>query len=231
MKVLINIDVASDFERATGIECVPLLPYKNLDTPVASHADMLFCILDKTVFCYEEYVSNTKIEEILKNSGYCVVYIDKKCEKQYPNDVYLNVLVMGKNIFCNKNYVAKEILDYATENGYEVTNVKQGYSACSTLVIDDNNAITSDLGIAKAINSCGKRALLVSNEGIDLPGYNCGFFGGASIVLGKSVYFWGDITLISSYKATYDFISSCGYNIIQFSTKRVCDFGGGKIIF
>ncbi len=230
MKALINIDIADEFEAKTGIMSIPLPPYHKLDKPVSSHADMLFCILKNTVFCYEDYVKDNNILEVLKSSGYNVTFVTAVCEKEYPCDVALNVLVMGKTIFCNIKYVAKEIFEYAKANGYLVINVNQGYSACSTLVIDEFNAITSDPSVYKAINEIGKNVLLISNSEIELKGYSCGFIGGATGVLGNKVYLFGELNRLTDWKKIESFITGLNFTVEQISLDGVFDFGGVKFI-
>jgi len=157
MKALINYEIADAFYNATGLDVIPLKPYSKLDLPVSAHADMLFCLLDKTIFCYEDYVKENNIYNTLKDSGLNVIFVSNECKKNYPYDISLNVLVMGKTLFCNIKHTAVEIVDYANNNGYKIVNIKQGYSACSTLVVDENNAITSDTGVASAIEKKEKR--------------------------------------------------------------------------
>lgn len=230
MKALISSEIAKEFELKTGIKVISLPSYYKLDTPVSSHADMLFCILDNTIFCYEDYVKYNNIFDILKDSGYNVCFVSAVCKKEYPDDVSLNVLVMGKTIFCNKKYVAKEILEYADAHGYMVRNVKQGYSACSTLVLDENNAITSDSSVFKAMREIGKNVLLIDNSNIELKGYNCGFIGGATGVCGNKIYIFGELNKLVDYKKIKSLISSLNFNVVQISLGGVCDFGGIKLI-
>ena len=231
MKLLINNDYARIFEDTTGITCIPLPPYERLDLPISSHADMLFCILDNTVFCYKDYIEENGFDSLLQKEGYFLKFVSKKCEKTYPNDIALNVLKMGNLLFCNQKYVATEVVDYANINGYKIINIKQGYSACSTLIIDENNAITSDIKIQKAMEKENKNVLLASNDKIVLNGYNCGFFGGASGVIGKKIYFFGDISTLPDYENIKSFIYNCGFEICSLSSGRVCDFGGFKQIW
>ena len=230
MKALINENVAKAFEIKTGIEAIPLKPYNRLDLPISAHADMLFCVLDNMVFCYEDYVIENSLLDVLVCSGKTVVNVRKSCSREYPNDIGLNVLIMGKTIFCNIKYAAKEILEYASEHGYEIINVKQGYSACSTLVLNDNVAITSDKSIAIAVEKSGKQAILIDNSKIKLEGYNCGFIGGASGVFAKDVYVFGDILTLTDGKRILDIINNLGFNIITVLFGDVCDFGGVKFI-
>ena len=96
MKVLINHEIAKEFTTVTGIDVIPLYPYKKLDLPVCCHADMLFCVLDNTVFCYEDYVDEFNLLSVLFGEGYEVEFVSKRCGNKYPDDIALNVLVMGK---------------------------------------------------------------------------------------------------------------------------------------
>ena len=230
MKALVNYEVAEAFERETGIETIAIKPYSHLDSPVAAHPDMLFCILDKTVFCYGDYVSENGIDKALTEHGYKIISVSNKCECKYPKDISLNVLVMGKCLFCNKKNTALEILEYADLNGYTVYDVKQGYAACSSLVIDENTAITSDESIARAIELCGKTVLRISNEQIILPGYNCGFIGGSSGKIGGRVCFFGNIDTLSDGEQIRKLLKTKNCSIIPIMSGRVYDFGGIKII-
>ncbi len=230
MKALVNYQIAEAFENKTGIETIAIKPYSRLAPPVASHPDMLFCVLDKTVFCYKDYMLENNLCDIVRDEGYDVVFVSKECTAEYPNDISLNVLVMGKDLICNGKHTAPEILEYAERNGYTVCNVKQGYSACSTLVIDENTAITSDKGVASAIETLGKRAACVENTDIILPGYNCGFVGGASGKVGRSVCFFGDIDTLQNGKLIHNLLIEKNTPIITISSGRVYDFGGIKLL-
>ena len=230
MKALINYEIASAFSKATGIDVIPLPPYARLDFPVASHADMLFCVLNKVVFCYEDYIKENNLLSALMNEGYEVVFVSHMCQKDYPNDISLNVLVMGKLLFCNQKYTAQEILLYAKNNGYSVVDVKQGYSACSTLVLDANTAITSDFGMAKAIEATGKRVLLINCDDILLPGYNHGFIGGATAMVDEKIVVFGELDN-TSFKEKLELVAKENkVGIFSILSGRVYDFGGVKLI-
>lgn len=230
MKALVNFQIVEDFSSITGVEAIPLMPYVRLDSPVASHPDMLFCILDKTIFCYEDYVKENALVDVIEKEGYEVVFVSNQCVPKYPGDVSLNVLNMGKTLFSKVENTAKEVLDYAKKNGYEVINVNQGYAACSTLVIDENTAITSDKSIAESIKTAGKEALFVSNGDIILPGYNCGFIGGASGKIGEGVCFFGDVNTLEDREKILDLLDRKKQSIISISSGRVYDFGGIKLL-
>lgn len=230
MKALINYEIAEAFSKISNIQAIPLKPYSRLDAPVASHADMLFCVLDDVVFCYEDYVKENRLVETIEKEGYKVIFISNKCEKQYPYDISLNVLVMGKTLYCNEKYTAMEILNYAKSRGYTIIDVKQGYSACSTLVVDENTAITSDFGIAKAVKSSHKKAIIVNCDDVVLTGYDHGFIGGSTAKINDKIYVFGEISKMN-FKNELETISKdqkC--EIIPILAGRVYDFGGVKLL-
>jgi len=138
--------------------------------------------------------------------------------------------LMGKYLICNTKYVASEILEYSEKNGYSICHVKQGYSACSTLVIDENTAVTSDMGIASAIEATGKKVICIDNDGIILPGYNCGFIGGASGKIGESVCFFGDICTLRDGKVILEQLAEKKTRVIPILSGSVYDFGGIKLL-
>ena len=231
MKLFVSDSVSELIKGAIDISPLPLKPYDCLDAPVSSHADMLVFVLENRIFCYADYyLVNKDIFDIAENEGYKIVPVSKKCQKNYPYDISLNALVMGKVIFANLKYIAKEIINYAQEEGFSFVNVKQGYSACSTLVLDDNNAITADKGMYNAISLAGKNATLISKEGIILNGYDHGFIGGASFVIGDTVFFFGDIKTHPDYQMIHSKINELDMKEFCILRGDVFDFGGGKII-
>lgn len=222
--------ISEQFERCTGIEALPLKPYLRLDVPVSSHADMLLCVIDRNVFCYRDYyLENIGLFNKIEKEGYRIIQIEKECSKKYPNDIALNVLVIDKKIFCNKKHVAKEILNFADENDYRIINVKQGYSACSTFVVDKTSAITADRGMKIALEKEKIDVLLISSKGIKLTGYNCGFIGGSGVVIGDKAYFFGNLKNHPDFEKIKKALDNKKIQIKEIIHGDLCDFGGLKL--
>ena len=231
MKIILNYEIASDFKASTDLEVLPLRPYGRLLQPVRSHADMLVCIIENTVFSYSDYIDeNSAVFEYIQDRGYKLVRCTPPLCQEYPNDIGLNVAIVGKRLFCNEKFTAKEIREYASEKGIEIINVKQGYTACSTLVLDESNVITADLTIKRAMEGVGINVLFIDEENIRLPGYNNGFIGGAGVVVGRDVYFFGDAKNLRAYDKISTLIHSLGMGEFSISSGEVFDFGGGKVI-
>jgi hypothetical protein len=136
------------------------------------------------------------------------------------------VLRVGKRIFCKKENTAIELLDFAIQNGYEVVNVKQGYAACSTLVVNDKKVITTDRGMKKTFEKYGIDTLLVTFEDIELKGYNSGFIGGSVCILGNFLYVFGELEKHTDFSKIQRFIADEHLIIKSILPGGVSDFGG-----
>lgn len=227
--ILANYLIAGELSQATGEIVLPLKPYDKLPTQVNSHADMLVSIIGDCIFVYNDYFEeNREVFEKIKN--FKIVRSKHICKDKYPHDIGLNSLIVGRKIFCNVPYTAQEILDCAKLNGFEIIHVKQGYSCCSTLVIDEKSAITSDVGMYKALISAGIDTMYVDSNFISLDGYNCGFVGGSGGVLGTTVYFFGNIKEHPQFQEVYSFLIKKKLKIECILPRGVSDFGGFKVV-
>ena len=222
--------IAKEISKNININVASLPSYDKLDSPVSTHADMLVCVIDDSVFVYEDYYNNNEETFSCLGKNYKIVKVRKECKKKYPNDISLNVLVIKKKIFARLDSVADEIIDYAKENGYKLINVSQGYSACSTLVVNTNSAITGDKGIYEALLNEGVNALLVKNDTIKLPGYSCGFIGGAGFVFKNKAMFFGEIENHPDFLEIRDFLKNENVDCISILKGDVYDFGGVKVL-
>ncbi len=229
MIILVNYKIAKQLSQYIDATIIPLPAYEKLDLPVNSHADMLVSVIDDKIFLYKDYYEENR-EVFDKIDGYQIIPCNHQCKKDYPNDIGLNVLIMGKRIFCNSKYVAKELLEYALANDYKLIDVKQGYSCCSTLPIDENNAITSDLGMYRALLSENVSTLLIESKDILLEGYNCGFVGGSGGILNKSAIFFGDIQRHTDFTKIERFLKERKMTYFSILPDGVSDFGGFKVL-
>ena len=59
----------------------------------------------------------------------------------------MNCLYLGNKLYGRLDATDKAVLDYCTKNQIELIDVKQGYTRCSTLVVNDNAVITADKSI------------------------------------------------------------------------------------
>lgn len=207
--------------KCLGYEIRLLPPYSRLSSPVATHPDMLMCQIGEKNFIPKDYYTLNKE----KFEGVKVVAIDADVKEKYPNDVCFNALVMEDCVYGRTDVICKEILESASKSVF----VKQGYAACSTLIVSNNAAITADKSIASALTANGVDVCLIEQGNIRLDGYDYGFIGGASLKLAdNTVAFFGNIKYHQSFDLISDFLEKYKIRSISLSDEPLIDFGGGK---
>ena len=141
---------------------------------------------------------------------------------KYPLDCQYNCFIIDGVLYGGKS-VAEEIKCYSNK----IITVAQGYTKCSTVILSNEDFITSDITIYNALKNNGKNVLKVTNRGIKLNGYSCGFIGGCTGVLGnKELCVTGKAELLEDYQKIYDFCRNIGYTIVSLSNDEPYDYGG-----
>ncbi len=197
----------------------------SLPAPLQKHADLGICLVsDKKAVCppdsfeyYKEKLAHYEIE-IIKG--------EKALTCNYPGDSAYNVCIAGKKCFLNKSVCDRVLLDILTSEGYEIINVRQGYTKCSICPIDENSIITADVSIEKAAKEHGMDVLLISNKGIVLDGYDNGFFGGCTGMENKSTLLVnGNIDFFPDGDAVKEFLKNKGITIKNLKKGPLVDIG------
>lgn len=187
------------------------------------HTDLQFLHYNNdTAFVLKE-CSNLK--EKLKKHFTNVIEISKSIEKDYPNNVMLNCVVLNDKLICNTKTVANEILEMATNDNLKIINVNQGYTKCSTCIVNENAIITSDKSIYK---SCRNEidVLLIKQGHIKLTGTDYGFIGGSSFKVNKNTLaFTGNIKLHPDYNSIKSFAQNHNVDLLSLTENIMIDIG------
>lgn len=204
------------------IDTITVPPCSDLQVGVSCHADMI---------CYHDgenklimYDYNDRLNRQLRDLGFELSFIDAKLQAEYPHDVVLNVAKVGDFVICNRKYTNCKALErIKAEN---IISVAQGYAKCSTLVVDKNSIITSDISIATGAKAHGLDVLQVECGYIALEGYEYGFIGGCGTKIDeKSLYFTGDLSTHPNEKEIRSFLAKRGIEVICGSAKQLIDVG------
>ena len=205
--------------KQEGFEIILLAPFHALEKPVDTHADMLLLQINDILFAHKNY--SCEIKGFNK-----IITIDEPMNAKYPNDVLLNIAIVGKYVLANKKYASKTVLDYLTNNGFVIHHVSQGYAHCSTCIVSDNAIITADKGIAETVQKAGLDALLINEGHISLPPYNHGFIGGCSGSYKDKIYFCGSLKYHPDGEKIHEFCKKHGKNIVELCDAPLIDIGG-----
>lgn len=202
----------------TLIKKYPLLP-----EPVADHTDLqLLHLKDNIILTADEHLF---IGDLKKN--FDIKVIKEKLGGKYPNDVLLNCKIIGKNIVLNKRTIAREVLEFASNEGLNVIDVNQGYSGCSICVINESAIITDDESICRAAQNFLNDVLFISKGSIRLKGYNYGFIGGCCGKISETkLAVNGRIESHKDYKDIIDFTAKHNVDIVELMDEPLTDIGG-----
>lgn len=221
-------EIRSVVEKLSGVKTAPIPLCGYLSAPIAHHPDMLFFNPPKeeiTILSNGYYAVNRRFFDGFGALKLCLD--NAELSDKYPSDVAFDAVGIGDALYCLEAHTAEEVKGCFDR----VVNVRQGYAACSTLVLNDRAAVTADKGIAAALKADGIEVLTVCEGGIALPGYNCGFIGGASAVINGKVIFFGSITSHPDGKEILAFCCEHGCEVVDFPQFSLTDYGSVRYLY
>lgn len=143
----------------------------------------------------------------------------------YPGDCIYNAACTGRYFIHRSDITDPKLKASAEKLGMIFIDVPQGYTKCSTLVVDENSIVTSDRGIEKKCSAAGLDVLLISQGHVALPGFRYGFIGGASGRIDDTILFEGDASAHPDFEAIKEFIGSKGLEISYDKEMPLTDIG------
>lgn len=207
-----------------GFTVLPSVTCSCLDAPVSAHPDMVLFTADKgMVICakevYEDY------HKMLSPFGINLVQGTANLGCDYPNDVAYNVLNTSAGAFARFDCTDKQILLELNAKKIPKISVRQGYSRCACVTFP-GALITSDSTLLNAGKNAGLSVLPITPGFVNLPGYDYGFLGGASGVLGDdTVVFFGDLSTHPDGDRIHDFIAKHGFAVKEVPHQPLTDIG------
>ncbi len=205
-----------------GYECTAVKVSDRVSGPISTHSDVLYLKVNNS----EIIASSCQKANfaLLKREGYTVTEINK-LEPGYKTESFLNFIITEKNIICNP----KTALNINSEKN--VIKVKQGYTRCSTICVNDNAFITDDENIYNALIENDIDCLKIEKGDVKLPGYDYGFIGGASVKLNdEEILFFGDIKNKNDKTAVIEFLKKYNMKALFIENKELTDIGSALIL-
>ena len=218
---------AEEALNGLGHRTLRLPPHPNLPKPVASHPDMLLFFASDAILCTKSYfeIAKAELEEISAAYGAPFLLIKEEYGNEYPRDVLLNALPVGKHLFCNTKVIAQELL----ELDFDSCHVRQGYTKCSALPLGGNALITADASIALQAKKIGINVLQIQDGHISLEGYDYGFIGGCASFAPRggmdTVFFCGKLSLHPDGDMIEKFCQEYGFHTASLGNIPPCDTG------
>lgn len=210
-------DEATEYLESKNIRILTFPDNPDVDKRVAYHADLSFFFdgID-TLFIANEF---SAFEDELKQYVGNVTVLNKKLSEKYPGDVLLNCVCVGKNLVCNSDTVSQEIIEKMKTLGYNIINVKQGYTKCSVVPVSENALITDDESVFSECKKRGLDVLKVQKGSVYLEGFDYGFIGGTCGNIDNELVFNGDITSHPDFDSIDLFLKKYGIKTVCFENK------------
>ena len=172
--------------------------------PIRNHADLLYCRLkDGEVFTGDS----------------------EKLRDTYPGDCIYNAFSTGRYFIHDLGITDPELLKRAEELELIPVSVRQGYSNCSIVPVDEGSIITYDRGISVKARAAGIDVLEIEPGHVELEGYDTGFLGGASGKAGDTIVFNGDLSEHPDFGRICSFIEERGLRVRFFEGLPLKDIG------
>ena len=217
----------ADMVGKLNIDVISSIPSKNLPKYERYHSDMQMHNCGYDTYFLKNDCSIYKKIILSKNKSAKVISEENTNDSNYPNNVSLNGTLIGEYFLTNINHCNKEMLSWYINNGIKPLNVKQGYAACSTAVIEYNAVITDDESVYNACADNKIDVLKISKGSIKLKGYSYGFIGGCCFKPDKkSICFFGNAQSHNDYKNIKDFCKNYKIDIISLGSGALTDIGG-----
>ena len=217
-------DIVPDFCRAiekTGNRVIKTNPVNAFYEAERKHADMQILPIGGKIIELRE------TEYGFKNPVKC----EKCAEQKYPGNVLLNCLLLNNKLYGKLSAADPSVMKICASLGIKTVNVNQGYTRCSTLIIGNKAAITSDNGIKTALESDGAEVLLIQPGNIVLDGFDYGFIGGAGVSYNGKTFFFGNIKNHPDYERIRAFCNKYNSELeILCNDIPLTDIGGAVII-
>ncbi|MBE6554036.1 MAG: hypothetical protein E7666_06820 [Ruminococcaceae bacterium] len=164
---------------AKGVTVCKLPPHPALDPPVSAHPDMLLFFAPDHILCTPSYakIAERELTLIEKTCNRPIRLTEQELASDYPHDIALNALPIGKHLFCHVTNTARELLQ---SPAYQPHRIRQGYAKCAAIPVGAHALITADPSLKRAAEQVGVDVLQISAGGVTLAGYDMGFLGGAA---------------------------------------------------
>lgn len=205
-----------------------IIPYKlgkskNLHTELAYHPDILINNYRQGMwFCEHD-------PKYLPKGIPFNLFMESETElgDLHPYDIPFNNFRLRNALVCgmSADYLIQAYADY--EDLLKI-HVKQQYTKCSTIIVNEYAVITSDESIGKAMRKNGFDVLTVKyHNQIGLNGFTHGLIGGcAGKISEDTIVFTGDLDSYKNNNDIRDFCMNHGVYCLSLSNDPLYDYGG-----
>lgn len=237
-----------EYFKSIGVEVITVPTNNKVYEEISSHTDI------HIVKLFDKYVVSVELYEYLETMFFCnEKYLDLKdklivgescINGDYPLDIPYNIFTFRNNVVHNFKYTDSKCLEVINSiSNINKINVKQGYSNCSCVNVDDKICITSNMEIYEKLNNSLKSNLNYYEKVIYVDNSKCdiklikndgnysnmkGFIGGCMSYINNKLVIFGDKKYIDNIDIIKEKCKKSNIEIVYFKNLELIDYG--KII-
>lgn len=237
-EIMINFQKPNLPEEGTVLICDKAVPLSNnfknfiaskslsvLPSSMRCHTDLQICYIKSGIFLCAPEVYEYYCEK-LSPFGAEVLCGDRIVGDTYGDDCAYNILVMGEYAFHNTKFTPEKAKKLFEREKIKLVHVNQGYTKCAVAPVSEKALITADASIKKAAEALGFDCLEIEWGGVNLPGFEHGFFGGCSGRISKNeFYVCGSLKNHPSRDKIIEFLAKYNLNLIESGENMPLDVG------
>ncbi|MBE7063629.1 MAG: hypothetical protein IJN25_02270 [Clostridia bacterium] len=208
-----QVTVAVSALPIEGIQCISPPEVSCLPPALRQHADLQLCHLGGRVLLAAPEVFSF-YKDALSTFGFEILCGETNIGSTYPADAAYNIARVGNAAFLHPKIADPVALRFFEMQNIRVIPVRQGYTKCAVVPVDDRSLITADAGIARAARCAGFSVLEIQPGGVTLAGFPYGFLGGAAgKTAADAVYVTGALSAHPSKQEIFVFLQKRGIKI------------------
>jgi hypothetical protein len=205
---------------------VVLFHTENITYPaISNHPDVFICPAQDGFLVASNFPEKAK--KMFANGCIPIQYGNLPVGMTYPQSARYNAVVTEKYFIHHLKHTDPELLRIHRDK--KQIHVNQAYTRCNLLALRDNWFVTSDRGTEKTLMDQGLRVIYVDPIGIQLPGFDHGFFGGTCGIIDDTVYFIGDLAYHKQGEEISLLLEKLGYQTCALYDGPL--FDGGSLFF
>jgi len=192
---------------------------------ISGHPDIFICQSPEKLIVAPNLPD--KYFSILKNRKIDFTIGKNPVGAKYPETAGFNAVVTEKFLVHQPGITDPEILKAADKK--PIISVKQAYTRCNLLFLNNTTAITSDRGIENQLNNHHLNVLYVDPKPVILPGFQHGFFGGTCGMFHNHLVLLGSLDFHHQGNQIRKFVNEAGVDIAELYDGLLYD--GGAVLF
>ncbi len=197
-------------------------PHENIYHSISTHPDIFFLQYDNNKVVFAPNARSGYIAWLHK-AGIKMTKGKIAVGNSHPETTHYNACATRNVLIHSLKHTDARILDIYKDK--TKIDVKQSYTRCNLLALNDNAYVTSDEGIKRELEQRGFDVLYVDPHQVRLEGHEYGFFPGCCGVWRKQLVVCGSTQSMKEKKELDSFVNRNGFVLNELYSGELVDLG------